>query len=197
MPGKDIRRVLGEKVYAKAVHVTSLVECSWRYGSILKTKEVCVMVLEVATKKKSLNHNSYLILAEYNLGGGKKKRKEMIISSVLKVAPPPPRIGQKIDRNPRFQYWTHWRRNTGKTIPGWHNNNRPEISDRYCGGYRLLWVRKHTWCGNSTGGGRTKIPKILLLMTMAPVFRLLSILLLTTTEKVSRILKTLLPMKMV
>ena len=42
-----------------------------------------------------------------------------------------------------------------------------------------------------------KILKILLLMTMAPVFRLLSILLLTTTEKVSRILKTLLQMKVV
>ena len=56
------------------------------------------MVLEVATKKTSLKHNSYLILVEYNLGGGINKRKEMIISSVLKVAPPPQELAKNVPK---------------------------------------------------------------------------------------------------
>ena len=33
-------RVAGLKVYTKAFHAESLVECSWRYRSTLKKKEV-------------------------------------------------------------------------------------------------------------------------------------------------------------
>ena len=60
---------------AKAVNVTSLVECARRYGSRSKTKDICGEVLEVVAKKKSLNCNTCFKLAEYDPGVGTNKIK--------------------------------------------------------------------------------------------------------------------------
>ena len=58
MTGEYVRRMVGEKVHAKALHVTSMAECSQRYGPIENTKEFFGVVLEVVKNQNSLNHNS-------------------------------------------------------------------------------------------------------------------------------------------
>ena len=86
MSGEDVWRVVGANVYVKAFRVTSMTECSQRYGKISKTKDFFGMVLEFFIKKTSLNCNSFFVLGEYDLGGGTRKRKELSIHSVIKVA---------------------------------------------------------------------------------------------------------------
>src|SRR5687767_6116742 len=47
----DSRKVIGSRVVAKACHVTSLSECSCRYGRNKKTKEVVGTVVAVEESK--------------------------------------------------------------------------------------------------------------------------------------------------
>ena len=75
MSEEYVRRAVGAKFYAKAFRVTSPMECSQRYGSRSKTKDFCWVVLEVVNKKKSLKHNIYFILVEYDLVSGAIKRR--------------------------------------------------------------------------------------------------------------------------
>ena len=59
----DSREVMGSKVYAKALHLTSLVECSRIYKSRAKINDFHGTVLYVVNKKTFLNHNICFILA--------------------------------------------------------------------------------------------------------------------------------------
>ena len=68
MNGEYVRRVVGEKVYEKAFHVTYMEEFSQRYRPRENTKDVFGAVLEVVKKKNSLNHNSWFTLTDYELG---------------------------------------------------------------------------------------------------------------------------------
>ena len=47
MPKEDVHRVVGAKVYANAVRVIYMAECSWSCGLISKRKEVLGVVLKV------------------------------------------------------------------------------------------------------------------------------------------------------
>ena len=84
MVGDDPRRIVGRRVYAKAIHVTSLAECARRFGSRSKTKEVAGTVLECIDRKTKTNRQSTYVKAVYALGGGTLKTVELNIRSVLK-----------------------------------------------------------------------------------------------------------------
>ena len=144
VPVENFQMFVEAKVYTKVIHVTYLAEFPWRYRSISKKNEVCGMLLVIFTNNMSLKHNSCFIFSYYTLFSGKKKGKELNIYSVSKVEHTHPIFDQFFGQNPRFQYWNHWRWNSSKSIPIWHNNNIPEISDYYCGGYRFIQVRKNT-----------------------------------------------------
>ena len=74
MTKSDPRCVVGALVHAKAVHVTSSIECHRRYGSLAKTKLVNGVVTKVETVPSSTNNCSVtLITADYSLGGGSTK----------------------------------------------------------------------------------------------------------------------------
>ena len=84
MSSQDPRRKVGERVFAKACHVTSLAECAHRYGARAKSKEVPGVVIEVMTAKTKNNRTNTYVLAEYSFGGGVTKRVKLNIRSVLK-----------------------------------------------------------------------------------------------------------------
>ncbi|KAG7357903.1 hypothetical protein IV203_014516 [Nitzschia inconspicua] len=85
MPTVDIdqRRVVGARVKAKAVHVTSESEAARRYGQLSKTKMVFGTVLSVDTAvNPTTNRSSTTVVAEYDFGGGVTKKKFLNIRSV-------------------------------------------------------------------------------------------------------------------
>ena len=58
MPELDPRKIVGNRVYAKANHVTALAECARRFGARSKTKEISGVVVEVVvgrTKNDQIN----------------------------------------------------------------------------------------------------------------------------------------------
>jgi hypothetical protein len=70
MSATDPRFQFGARVHAKAIHVTSLIECHRRYGSNAKTKLLNGMVCRVDTTPSSTKKRTVtLITANYFLGG--------------------------------------------------------------------------------------------------------------------------------
>ena len=55
MPGIDIRRVIGLKILAKAIHITNLAECTRRFGANVKIKEPTGIVVKVITIRTITN----------------------------------------------------------------------------------------------------------------------------------------------
>ena len=75
----------GDKVTAKAVHVTSLAECTRRFGTQNKTKMVNGRVLSVFTKKIATGRNSRCIRGRFDLGGGALKVADINVRSIKLV----------------------------------------------------------------------------------------------------------------
>jgi len=82
MVNQDPRLVIGAKVSAKAMHVTSEAECGRRYGANKKTKMLEGFVLEVQTENTATNRTKTFVLARYNLGGDTLKDARLNIRSV-------------------------------------------------------------------------------------------------------------------
>ena len=78
----DPRKHIGSVVSVLACHVTSLSECSRRYGSNAKRKRVTGVVQEVEKRPTKNNRTSCYIHGEFDLGGGVKKRSSVFISGV-------------------------------------------------------------------------------------------------------------------
>ena len=72
----------GDKVTAKAVHVTSLAECTRRFGRQNKTKMVNGNVLSTFTKKTATGRNSRYIRGQFDLGGGVLKVADVNVRSI-------------------------------------------------------------------------------------------------------------------
>ena len=83
----DPRRVIGNTVHAKAMHVTNNSECAQRYGSNKKSKLLKGVVLEVFEKNEN-GRMTVMIMARYELGGGVEKT-ATLSSRSIKVGPPP------------------------------------------------------------------------------------------------------------
>ena len=66
----DERPAIGAKVIAKAVHVTNLAECTRRFGSNAKTKEIFGTVIEVRTAPTATNRVTTSIVIDFELDGG-------------------------------------------------------------------------------------------------------------------------------
>ena len=65
----DPRRQVGAIVYAKAMHIKNMKECSRRYGSNAKTKELRSVVTDVVNKRnEKTNRCSIFVFNEYNFG---------------------------------------------------------------------------------------------------------------------------------
>jgi hypothetical protein len=93
MSGVDKRKVVGEKIHAKAMQVMNLSECSRRYGSRAKTKEVVgtvVAINYVPTRNQNNSRTTCMVTADFDLGGGTIKRQELNIRSMKAGEPPPP-----------------------------------------------------------------------------------------------------------
>ena len=86
-PTSDPRRIVGNIVHAKAIHVTNLAECARRYGSKKKTKKLRGVVQNVIFSN-DLGRRRTNIVATYQLGGNVENNITLIIRSV--VASPPP-----------------------------------------------------------------------------------------------------------
>ena len=84
MAPTDKRKIVGEKVYAKAKHVTSDAECSRLFGARAKQKELPGKVIEVNEFRTRNNRSSTSITADYVFPNGRIKRKTLNIRSVLK-----------------------------------------------------------------------------------------------------------------
>jgi len=100
MVGDDTRRIVGRRVYAKAIHVTALAEYARRFGSRSKTKEVPGTVLECIDRKTKTNRQSTYVKAVYALGGGTLKTVELNIRSVLKEVRDPRDFVPEIRQEP-------------------------------------------------------------------------------------------------
>ena len=75
----------GDEITAKAVHVTSLVEITHRFGRQNKTKMVNVKVLSIFTKTTATGRNSYYIRGQFDLGGGVLKVTDVNVRSIKLV----------------------------------------------------------------------------------------------------------------
>ena len=74
MSSKDARFVVSALVHAKAVHVTSSIECHRKYGSEAKTNLVNGVVTAVEAVPSAGNkHSVTMITAIYILGGNSRK----------------------------------------------------------------------------------------------------------------------------
>lgn len=82
---RDNRRVVGSRISAKAIHVTSHAECARRYGSNSKAKEVFGTVVEVLNSKTTNNRVSTMIKADFEFEGGVIKSATLNIRSIKSV----------------------------------------------------------------------------------------------------------------
>ena len=84
---------IGTKIDTKAVHVTSLAECSRRYRGNKKTIILVGTVLEVeiGPKETALGRHRTFVVAGFDLGGGAMKVATINIRSVKLHTPEPPR----------------------------------------------------------------------------------------------------------
>ena len=75
MAPTDPHCTIGTKIDTKAVHVTSLAECSRRYGSKKRTIILIGTVLEVEIGPKAtvLGRHRTFVVARFDLGGGTRK----------------------------------------------------------------------------------------------------------------------------
>ena len=85
-PTLDPRRVAGNIVHAKAIHVTNLAECARRYGSKKKTKKLRGVVQNVIICNEG-GRTRTNIVATYQLVGNVEKT--MTLNSRSVVAGPP------------------------------------------------------------------------------------------------------------
>ena len=76
----------GDSIMAKAIHVTSLAECTRRFGRENKTKMVHGKVLSVYTKQTATGRNSRYVRGQFDLGGGSLKVMDINVRSIK--APP-------------------------------------------------------------------------------------------------------------
>ncbi len=87
----DPRRVVGALVTAKAIHVTSEIECHRRFGHEKKTTWVVGVVTAVNVKhNEGRNRTTTTIVADYDLGFDTIRRKELNLVSVKPYVPPEP-----------------------------------------------------------------------------------------------------------
>ena len=84
---------IGTKINTKAVHVTSLAECSRRYGAKKKTRFLVGTVLEVqiGPKATALGRRRTFVVAKFDPGGGDMKVANINIRSVKLHTPETPR----------------------------------------------------------------------------------------------------------
>ena len=79
----DQRTFVGGSIETKAVNVTSLAECSRRYGSLAKSKMVPGVVFQVTKERNPNNGRSVsYVMADYFLGGGVIKRIKLTTRSI-------------------------------------------------------------------------------------------------------------------
>lgn len=83
---QDPRKIIGAKISALAYHVTSLAECSRRYGSNAKRKRIEGVVKAVEGRQTKTGRTSCYIHGEFDLGGGMMKRNAIYITQV-KIVP--------------------------------------------------------------------------------------------------------------
>ena len=84
--------IIGTKIDTKAVHVTSLAECSRRYGANKKTIILVATVLEVeiGPRATALGRRRTFVVARFDLGGGFMKVATINIRSFKIHNPEPP-----------------------------------------------------------------------------------------------------------
>ena len=74
MPKADERQKVGGKVHCLAVRVSSLAECSRRFGSLAKQKYVNGVIVAVVKKKgPNSTRSSTYVKAKFDLGGHQKQ----------------------------------------------------------------------------------------------------------------------------
>ena len=93
MARTDLRRVVGNRVSAKATLITALSECHWHYGSEAKTKRLIGKVLDVKENVTQSTRKSVNIVAQCILLGGMTKDASVNILSIRHEPDPetPPR----------------------------------------------------------------------------------------------------------
>ena len=85
----DPRKIVGNIVEAKALHVTSLAECTRRYGANKASKMLKGVVVDTTTTTSSkTNRTSTTVTADYNLGGGVIKRATINVRSLKGITTP-------------------------------------------------------------------------------------------------------------
>ena len=72
----------GDSIVAKATHVTSLAECTRRFGKRNKSKWINGTVLSIYNKKTKTGRNSRHVRAKFDLGGGSYKIADVNIRSI-------------------------------------------------------------------------------------------------------------------
>ena len=82
MLDKDKRKNVGHIVYSKAIHVTTMGECSRLFVKRVKVKELPGKVVKIRKAPISNNRSSTYIVADYVFSNGRKKRKELLLRSV-------------------------------------------------------------------------------------------------------------------
>ena len=104
MAPTDPRCTIVTKIDTKAVHVTSLDECSRRYRANKKTIIIVGTVLEVEIfpKATSLGRRRTFVVAIFDAGGGDMKVATINIRSVKLHTPEPPRPYTGGDGGERF-----------------------------------------------------------------------------------------------
>ena len=92
-PTSDPRRIVGNIVHAKAIHVTNIAECARRYGSKKKSKKLRGVVQNVIFSRGSGRRNTNIV-ATYQLGGNVEKT--VTLNSRAVIAGPPPEDAEAI-----------------------------------------------------------------------------------------------------
>ena len=87
----DPRLIVGRLVYAKAVHVTSLAECSRRFGSAASTRIVPGIVRDVERRETKTGRTATYVKAEFTVGDDFFRTVTLNIRSVVAGVDVPPR----------------------------------------------------------------------------------------------------------
>ena len=82
------RFVIGKCVTAKAIHAPHLSECSRRYGSDNKTKQLVGLVVTNFNIPTATGRASWVFGVRFHLGGGQTKLHELSVWSVTKAPTP-------------------------------------------------------------------------------------------------------------
>ena len=80
MPNKTFSN--GDRIVAKATHITSLAECTHCFGKDNKSKLIHGKVLCIYNKKTKTGRNSWHVCAQFDFGGGSTKIADVIIRSI-------------------------------------------------------------------------------------------------------------------